>query len=383
MRDALTLLDQIVAFGGNRLEGKEVASLLGIAERETLHAVAEAILKGLAADVLTSVHELGARGLDMLHFAKQLLGYFRQLVVLDVVGGEADELLSLGPEEKALALALASSTNALELQRAFSALSILVEDVARASSPQTVLEMGLVRLATRPPLEAVSEVLARLEALERRLAPGPSSGSPSPAPGRGSRSTPDRPASKTTSSAPARAHDGRNARLDTSALKRPSPEKSAPEKPARNTAELTPTSNNPAPPDAVSAWQQIVLRLRETRPALAAVLEHGAPLRVDRECITVGFPPGSFFGQQAATGESKEGLADGASQIIGAKPRIEVKFTADAELPAPTVAGLEEKKRDDVREERRKAALEHPTVQAAREVFPEGAQALRVLVDSD
>ncbi|MBZ0120289.1 MAG: DNA polymerase III subunit gamma/tau, partial [Sandaracinaceae bacterium] len=37
MRDALTLLDQIVAFGGAKLVGEEVARVLGIADRDLLH----------------------------------------------------------------------------------------------------------------------------------------------------------------------------------------------------------------------------------------------------------------------------------------------------------------------------------------------------------
>ena len=403
MRDALTLLDQIVAFGGTNLHGKEVAALLGIAERETVHAVAGAVLNGKAAETLKAVHDLATRGLDMLHFAKQLLGYFRQLVVLQVAGADADELLSLGQEEKAVAQALASSTESLELQRAFSALSLLVEDVARASSPQTVLEMGLVRLATRPPLQAVSEVLARLEALEHRFRSGASSGTPPSAAGRGPRPGGSPPpssggqtagaASKPSPPVPSAAPAAPTGPPVPSAP--PSPATAPPattQAPAAQTAErATPTQDPTTPPEdpsappegMVSSWQRIVLRLRDTRPALAAVLEHGAPLRVDRECVTVGFPPGSFFGQQAATEESKDGLATEASHVVGARPKIVVKFTADAELPAPTVAGIEEKRRDGVREERRKAAMEHPTVQAAREVFPEAAGGMRVLVDSE
>ena len=46
MRDALTLLDQIVAFGGGKLLGKEVAETLGIAARESLFGVVEAALMG-------------------------------------------------------------------------------------------------------------------------------------------------------------------------------------------------------------------------------------------------------------------------------------------------------------------------------------------------
>ncbi|MCB9592218.1 MAG: DNA polymerase III subunit gamma/tau [Sandaracinaceae bacterium] len=167
MRDALTLLDQIVAFGGSHLEGKEVARVLGIADREVVHGIAEAVLAGDGAAVLTLVDELAGRGLDTLHFAKQLLELVRDMVVLRVSGAET-ELVAMVPEERARAAQAAESVDVQELHRAFSALSRVVEDVAQSGNPRTTLEMGLVRLATRPPLLPLAELVARLEAMERR-----------------------------------------------------------------------------------------------------------------------------------------------------------------------------------------------------------------------
>ncbi|MBX3275190.1 MAG: DNA polymerase III subunit gamma/tau, partial [Sandaracinaceae bacterium] len=167
MRDALTLLDQIVAFGGTDLVGVEVARVLGIADREAVHAVAEAILAGDGARVLTLLDALAERGLDLLHFAKQLLELVRDMVVLSISGAET-ELVAMVPEERARAARAASAVDVQELHRAFSALSRVVEDVGQSPGPRTTLEMGLVRLATRPPLLPLAELIARLEAMERR-----------------------------------------------------------------------------------------------------------------------------------------------------------------------------------------------------------------------
>src|SRR5690606_35440898 len=206
MRDALTLLDQIVAFGGERLVGEEVARVLGIADRDALHRVARAVLEGDGADALRAVDELADRGLDMLHFARQLLNLVRDMVVLRVCGGDTD-LVALVEEERARAREVAERADVAELQRAFSALSKVVDDVGMSGTPRTTLEMGLVRLATRPPLRPLAELVARLEELERRAGGGGGGGGggarrPAPAGERGGRSLSGASAAEAASASP-------------------------------------------------------------------------------------------------------------------------------------------------------------------------------------
>jgi DNA polymerase-3 subunit gamma/tau len=188
MRDALTVLDQLLALGpgtstgaaasaGERqqLHGEAVASGLGIASRDHMLGMLEALLHNDAAACLRLVHELSEQGLDMLHFARQLLEGARDLVVLRVVGA-AEALVELAPDEIARAQQLSQTQERPELERLFAGLTKLVEEVGQASLPQMTLEMGLVRLAGRPPLLAVQELVERLKGLEERLSGGDPSG---------------------------------------------------------------------------------------------------------------------------------------------------------------------------------------------------------------
>ncbi len=168
MRDALTLLDQIVAFGGKQLVGADVARTLGIAGREALYQVVNAALGGDGAGVLRSLGALAAQGVDTGHLSRQLVQLLRDLVVLRVANG-ADDLVDFVAEERDHARALAEKVSVLELQRVFASVSKLVDEVASSSQPMHVLEMGLVRVATRPPLEEVSTLLARLQAVQKAL----------------------------------------------------------------------------------------------------------------------------------------------------------------------------------------------------------------------
>src|SRR5262249_17377117 len=64
MRDALTLLDQVVAFAGDKLVGSEVARQLGIADREHLTKLADAVLAGDGKQALEVIDAVASQGLD-------------------------------------------------------------------------------------------------------------------------------------------------------------------------------------------------------------------------------------------------------------------------------------------------------------------------------
>ena len=137
------MLDQIVAYGGQDLRGEEVARSLGLADRKLVHDVMNAILAGDGKSVLHAIDAIATQGLDLVHFAKQLLALARNLVVVRIVGVNDEALDELVAEEKDEAHKLAGAVDALELQRIFANVSRLVDEVARASAPRVVLEMGL------------------------------------------------------------------------------------------------------------------------------------------------------------------------------------------------------------------------------------------------
>ena len=178
MRDALTLLDQLVAISDDRITADTVAASLGIAAREALYDVARAVLVGDGAGVVGAIDGLADKSVDMQHFARQLLQLVRDLVVLKLGAGDPAEWV---PEEREAAEALIGDVDILELQRVFRATSMVMDEMAHSPNPKLMLEMGLVRVATRPPLQAVSDLVARLEALQSHPGSGGgSSGGPRP-----------------------------------------------------------------------------------------------------------------------------------------------------------------------------------------------------------
>jgi len=85
------------------------------------------------------------------------------------IAPDAEGLVEAADSELEAMRALAKRTEETRLRRMFRALLKEQEDLAWAPEPFAVLEMAVVRLATMPPGDDVAKLLARIDALERRL----------------------------------------------------------------------------------------------------------------------------------------------------------------------------------------------------------------------
>ncbi|HVY47903.1 MAG TPA: DNA polymerase III subunit gamma/tau, partial [Minicystis sp.] len=175
MRDAMSLLDQVLAAVGNedgsRLTPELVAKVLGVADRKVLHELAGALVAGDAGAAVKVVGDLAQEGYDLPHVARDILAQLRDLVVAKVAK-EPEKLLDLADVELADVRALAEKADVDDLTRLHQGFSRAFDDITKSGQPRPALEMTLVRLARRPPLLPVDELLRRLADLERRLGGG-------------------------------------------------------------------------------------------------------------------------------------------------------------------------------------------------------------------
>jgi len=208
LRDGMSLLDQAIAWGGDKLVGSEVSRVLGVAARSVIHQIAKGLISGDAATCLGIVADLSEQGYDVMQVAKGILAELRDLVVAKVCR-EPDRLLDLADEENADVKALAASADADDLLRLHHGFSTPFDEMAKSADVRAALEMLLVRLARRPALVPMDDLVARLAELEQRLAGG--SGSPGPsrsAGGSGQASRPPNRGGSASSAAPSGSTSG-------------------------------------------------------------------------------------------------------------------------------------------------------------------------------
>jgi DNA polymerase-3 subunit gamma/tau len=200
MRDGMSLLDQAIAWGGDKLVGSEVSRVLGVASRSVIHQIAKGLLEGDAATCLNIVADLSEQGYDVTQVARGILAELRDLVVAKVCR-EPDRLLDLADEESAEVKALATSADADDLLRLHHGFSGPFDDMAKSADVRAALEMLLVRLARRPALVPMDDLVTRLAELEQRLSGGSGPQGPSRSAGGGGGAT-SRPPNRGGSASP-------------------------------------------------------------------------------------------------------------------------------------------------------------------------------------
>ncbi len=430
MRDAMSLLDQVIAWGGSKLTGEDVARVLGVASRKVLYDIAGALVQGDAARALEIVSELSNQGYDTAHVARDLLGLLRDIVVAKVCK-EPITLLDLADEEARDVTELAKASDADDLIRLHQGFSQGFDDVVRSGQPRAALEMLLVRLARRPPLLPVDELIRRLAALEQRLGsrgPQPSGG---PAPPRGPAPAPQRQpqppdlGSRTAEARPREPRAVESARPEAPAEGRKEP-------PPRELASSEPGPRNPPPPrdpgprdpgprDAslrraapaaapqpdpdfvipdfidqpevekksvvraasppprapqdeptpsdLATFRAILDRVNERRAELAAFLAHAAILEVTPGELKLGFEPGGMFSHGMGDKESLDLLTALATEHFGAPTKVSFEFESPRAKTIKTLATIDTEIREQKQRDAVAQAKKHRGITDAVEVL--------------
>ncbi len=392
MRDAMSLLDQVIAFSGSKLASDDVTRVLGVADRKILHDLASALVGGNAAACLGIVDQLAQQGFDLVHVARDVLRHLRNLVVARVCdpGGSPSlaEMLDLADEEIRDVVELAARSDADDLSRCFHGLSSAFDNVVRSGQPRMALEMVLVRLARRPPLLPLDELLTRVRDLERRLGNAPA-GDPAPRGGaaggsRGAFSAPSlregapgasAHATTTAPSAPAAVAPARVQPTTESGPPRTRGALALADSVPLATAPVLasvagPRPVPPAPRPDIGAWRAILERVRAVRPAIASVFEHALPIEVGAAQVVVGFEPSaSFLAARASEGEALDVLTREARAHFGPATRVSIDTATRASGDTRTIASLDAERRSTELSLARAAVIAHPLVSEAVRLF--------------
>ena len=170
MRDALSLLDQCIAFYlGQALTYEKVLDVLGAADTTTFSSLLRSILAADTARVLSAIDQIITEGRDLSQFLSDFLWYLRNLMILKDQGGDEDSL-DMSPEAIE---ALREETSMIDnptLLRFIRNLSALSGQLRNATQKRILLEVAFIKLC-RPDMEADNESISqRMLQLENRLA---------------------------------------------------------------------------------------------------------------------------------------------------------------------------------------------------------------------
>jgi DNA polymerase III subunit gamma/tau len=156
VRDAISLLDQVIAFSGRSITAADVATVLGLSDTAFFARLIALIAEGDHAAILDALQETAESGRDFKMLYRDLLTFVRNLLLL-AAGAAAG---AISAEELATLKSVAGKFSYSELLRMA---NLLVRDddiVNRAEHQRLAVEVALLKAATFPRLRSVEAVLS-------------------------------------------------------------------------------------------------------------------------------------------------------------------------------------------------------------------------------
>jgi DNA polymerase III subunit gamma/tau len=358
VRDALSLMDQVLAYVGNeQLTRVKVAEVLGVADRSLLFQLAEAILARDVAAALRSLAQAIDRGVDLVQLSRSFLGLLHDLEIAALVPNAA-ELLDATEEEIAEAKRLAAKAQRGLITSLFERWARAVEDAARSQTPRLIIEMALVDLCFAEPLLPLGDLLDRLGKLESRLASG-APASPPPAARPGERPRLAVVPAPAAASPQALSHAPTNAPPVPAGTSRPT----AAAAPAQPPPEGTPGPES----DVAGVWRRVCESFGH-RPSIAAALDHAEVSSWEGGQVTLVFDQKFALDQ---TAKSKNEIEKVLSHICNTPTRVvlQVGNTGSAKALLRSEVGREAEAAANQQRQRETEARQHPMVRKAQELF--------------
>jgi DNA polymerase-3 subunit gamma/tau len=166
MRDAQSAFDQVISFSGEKIEVEDVVNALGIAGVDILIRAVKGIAEHNTLEAFEIVEELVRRGHDLRSFCRDLLSFFRDLLVAKVAG-KSEGLLDWAAVSQADLQQQAAQFSEADLLRFFNSLADTESQLRTATQPRYILEIGLVKLMEMRRVLLVEKILERLALLEQ------------------------------------------------------------------------------------------------------------------------------------------------------------------------------------------------------------------------
>lgn len=172
MRDALSLLDQCVAFHyGERLTYDHVLEVLGAVDTTIFSQMFRAVIEGKTTDCIYKLEDLVIQGRELGQFVNDFIWYLRNLLLLKAAN-EDEDILDMSADNKKMLQEDAGLTEGETLMRYIRVFSELSNQLRYASQKRVLVELAFIKL-TKPAMEHnLDSVIERLNKIEEQLEDG-------------------------------------------------------------------------------------------------------------------------------------------------------------------------------------------------------------------
>ncbi len=343
VRDAESLFDQAVAFGGKSVDVGAMEQLLGLCDRGAVMRTVEAITQHDATTLLSQIEKLFTQGAQLPRFVQELITIFRHMWVIRACGKSVgmDDLMT---DEVAQIEALAATVGPEEMQQYIRMLSEGVDRLTRSRTPRLTAETILLQTTLVQPVLPIATLIERLEKME---------GQPShltDAPIRHPRT--ESPQGKSVSGDPV------------ASPRHPGDSSAAPQNDAT----------------ASDTWSTLISKLQQDKPQLASILAHSLRHAMTPAGLSVIFPKGSVYADMLRESDRQSFLKQLMTQYFGKPMTLDV--VVDEAQPVNLNADVRAKAREEKRELNRQItteAVQHSVVRDAMSILQAEIQEVKPL----
>ena len=353
MRDALSLLDQILACSDGNVDDAYVSGLLGAMDRQLLFDLSAAVFAKDMSRVLDVIEQVYASGQDLKRFFADLLVHFRYMMLVKMAVRE-DLLTDLAPGEREAMNAQVKDVSIALIDQVFNLLFSAETSVRHAAQPRLAIELAFFKIHQILPVLPIDQLIERLDALLQnpQLAGAAAGGSKSDVPT-------GIPAAKAAAPAPtpgtldAAGHRGRAPEPDpyeaAGVRAKPSGAPDVP-KPAHSPAD---------PGDHHAQWQRVIAAIADAKPSVAGALSKTSLDDVAEGRFNVTVADGGYT--MKLINKHLDTIEAACRELAG----LGVQFSASTRTPGQAEVAKRRKKDDDIKQK----MLNHPLVADAVDIF--------------
>jgi DNA polymerase III subunit gamma/tau len=163
LRDAESMLDQLVAFCGDPISEADVLKVFGFTSQQTVANFTDKILRSATADAVQLLHEQCEAGKDMMRLMSDLISYLRDLLVFKVKPDALSEDVDLDSQKS-----LAAQAALIETDRLLELIDQFAEAEGRmkwAPNKKLHFEVALIKAIQSLSQITLNEVIENLNAL--------------------------------------------------------------------------------------------------------------------------------------------------------------------------------------------------------------------------
>ena len=171
MRDALSLMDQVIAFSGETINIDDVATVIGLIPIDIFFNYSNAIAEKDTSRMIDVLQKIQTTGLPLEDVTQGLNQHFRNLLISLIKDGEG--LLELNDDHVERYADSAKSWNSKDILRITNVLNELEYSLKRVSQPSIQFEMTAMKFLEFDTSVSISDLLAGVEPKEVKKNPKP------------------------------------------------------------------------------------------------------------------------------------------------------------------------------------------------------------------